>query len=100
MCSVKSWSLLLEQNVLKRKGLPSAFSEAVVVDMGFIHECSLGDNAQQLFPLCSQPRATQVADKTGYKLTPPRAQVEKGFLTAQGDADSPEKLHNVRNSLE
>lgn len=80
--------------ILKRRGLPSAFFEAVT------HEHTYETISSSCSPLCSQLRATQVADKTGYELTPPRAQVEKGFFTAQGDADSPQKLHKVRNSLE
>lgn len=49
--------------VLKRKGLPSAFSEAAIVDMGFIHErtwetkpssCSLCAHSPELLRLLTK----------------------------------------------
>lgn len=86
--------------VPERKGPPQYLFWGCHCRHGVHTGARLGGKTQQLFPLCSQPRAARVADKTGYKLTPAGAQVEKDFLTAQGDASSLQKLHEVRNSLE
>lgn len=73
-CSVKSWGPPLKQNVPRR-------GEASIAPSARLSALTWPSYVSALFPcpLRAEPGATQVADETGHKLTPPEGRERKGF---------------------